>query len=122
MELSMKRIACLFILITVLVPASVSQIKSYDHEAENAGVLVVKAGWSGADYDPGIFYTDRGSFTIHVKNTGSKTIAAVNWDFFLIDSVRDRLYDHLKFRTDNKKIKPGEIKKLIKTFEYRYDP
>jgi hypothetical protein len=120
----MKRFALISsILPLLLITASgLPQTKIYDPESNSAGITVVKLDWNGSFYYSRYVRSDTGEFTIHVKNTGSKTISAINWDFVLVDSVRgNRLYDHLSFRTDDKKIRPGETKKLTKDIDY-HDP
>lgn len=55
------------------------------------------------------------NFSIKVKNIGTRTITAINWEWHIYDSIRDNYQiDHLKFRTDDKKVKPGETKKFSK--------
>lgn len=118
----MKRIIPgLFILVSLLVSTALPQDKEYDREAKAAGVSVFKISWSGAFYESRYVRRDFADFTIYVKNTGKKAITAINWDYVLVDSVRgNKLYDHLQFRTDDKKIKPGETKRLRKHIENYY--
>src|SRR4051794_22707822 len=116
----MKTIRCfLFILIVSLLSHSVlSQSKNYDSESRGSGATIVGISGHGA-FDTGYRYVPAGVFSIDVKNTGTKTITAIRWEFFLVDTVRgDAVYDHFKFFTDDKKIQPGETKRLTKRFGY----
>lgn len=112
------------ILIGLLIPTiGAAQAKDYDGEAQSAGLAVVKLKWNGSFYYSRYVYSDTGEFTVHIKNIGNKTVSAINWDFVLVDSVRgNSLYDHLSFRTDDKEIRPGETKKLIKHIDYPDTP
>lgn len=61
--------------------------------------------------------------TLWVKHTGSKTITAVNYSVYYIDSIRDnRVIDKLTLRTDDKPIKPGKEKTFRKVFDCCHHP
>jgi hypothetical protein len=120
----MRMIRCLlFVLIVLLLDRSTnSQSKVYDSGSLDSGATIVDISWRGA-FSIGSHREPHGAFSIDIKNTGKKIIKAVDWEFFLVDTVRgDSEYDHFKFRTDDKKIKPGEKKRLTKRFEYHGIP
>jgi hypothetical protein len=83
----------------------------------NCSLKIEKISWHGAPND-GTAWHNKGVFSIDVKNTSNKTITAVHWDFYLIDKVRQRLYDHFKFVTDDKALEPGKKIRLTKRFDY----
>jgi hypothetical protein len=94
-----------------------AQKKSYDLTPD---VQVVEISFRDPEYTR---FDSRAPFSIDVKNIGNKVIRAVNWDFILIDSIRgDREYDRFRFRTDDKKIRPGEKKRLTKRIDYHQIP
>lgn len=119
----MKRKVCFLsaIFIFLLPHLVLSQDKNYDPVVNAAGVAVIDASWSGAFYMSRYVRNDYGNFTIQVKNTGTKTISAINWEYILKDSIRGGvLYDHLRFRTDDKEVRPGNTKKFSKNIEDYY--
>jgi hypothetical protein len=62
------------------------------------------------------------NFTIEVKNTGAKTITAIEWEYILPEMVPG--YDkgsHLKFRSDDMKLFPEEKKKLASAVHHYAD-
>lgn len=91
---------------------------SAQEKAQSESPLKIEnISWHGAPND-GTLWHNRGAFSIDVKYAGDKIITAVHWDFYLVDSVRDRLYDHFKFVTDDKKIPAGKKIRLTKRFDY----
>lgn len=99
-----------------------AQSKNYDSGSSGSGATIVDISWRGA-FSTGYQYVPAGAFSIDVKNTGTQTIIAIGWEFFLVDTVRgDTVYDHFKFFTNDKTIKPGEKKRLTKRFEYHSPP
>ena len=65
-----------------------------------------------------------GAFSIDVKNTGLVPIKTVYWDFYLVDDVRQQVYDRFRFVTDDKTVSPNNSKptRLTKRFEYHLVP
>jgi hypothetical protein len=62
------------------------------------------------------------NFTIEVKNTGAKTITAIEWEYILPEMVSG--YDkgsHLRFRSDDMKLRPEERKKLTRPIHHYAD-
>jgi hypothetical protein len=62
------------------------------------------------------------NFTIEVKNTGGKTITAIEWEYILPEMVSG--YDkgsHLKFRSDDIRLLPGEKKELAGSVHHYAD-
>jgi hypothetical protein len=62
------------------------------------------------------------NFTIEVKNTGAKTITAIDWEYILPDMVPG--YDkgsHVKLRSDDMKLRPEERKKLTRPVHHYAD-
>jgi hypothetical protein len=83
-------------------------------------LVVVKTAWRGGV--PGQIVGGGGAFSIDVKNVGTKSIREVHWDFYLTDTVRQNTYDHFKFKTIDKVIKPGKKERLTKRFDYHKPP
>jgi hypothetical protein len=80
---------------------------------------IVGISWRGTNQ-----YVDseKGAFSIDVKNTGTKVVVAVEWEYVLIDRVRRIVYDRLHFVTDDKNLSPGEKKRLTKRIDYSWVP
>lgn len=87
----------------------------------NAPLVIEGISWRGAVWILNEYQT-QGAFSIDVRNAGDKTITTVHWDFYLMDSVRQRVYDHFKFVTDDKQIEPGKKIRLTKRFDYHTTP
>lgn len=88
----------------------------------SSGVEITGISWRGAYCILGNC-ENKGVFSIDVKNTGTKTVTVVHWDFYLVDSVRQRVYDHFTFVTSDKKIAPGAKPiRLTKRFDYHDTP
>ena len=118
-----RRIALFIPLLLLIAMLGLSQNKEYDQVANKAGVSIVKASFDDAFYESRHVRSDYADFTIQVKNIGTKSITAIDWHYIFVDSVRgNRLYDHLQFRTDDKRIKPGETKRLRKHIEGYFTP
>jgi hypothetical protein len=55
------------------------------------------------------------NFTIEVENTGAKTITAIDWEYILPEMVSGyEKGSHIKFRSDDLKLRPEEKKKLTR--------
>ena len=117
----MKTLLSALLMIAFCFAASAQKSKSYDTDAISAGIDVVNISWtdSGFTWDND---NPKGSFSIDVVNTGTKTITEVSWDFILVDKVRDHEYDHFKFKTGDKPIKPGQKKRLTKRIQFSTIP
>jgi len=77
-------------------------------EARNAPDVFV---YSASAYGPD--KKGDSNFTIEVKNTGAKTITAIEWEYILPEMVSGyEKGSHLKFRSDELKLRPEEKKKL----------
>src|SRR5215216_429109 len=62
------------------------------------------------------------NFTIEVKNTGAKTITAIEWEYILPEMVSGyEKGSHLKFRSDDMKLRPDEKRKLTKSVHHYAD-
>ena len=62
------------------------------------------------------------NFTIEVKNTGAKTISVIEWEYVLPEMVPG--YDkgsHVKFRSEDVKLRPDEKKKLTSPVHHYAD-
>jgi hypothetical protein len=57
------------------------------------------------------------SFTIEVGNNGTKEISAIEWEYASPEAVAG-YGEHLRFRSNDLKIKPEERKKLIKEVQH----
>ena len=55
------------------------------------------------------------NFTIEVKNMGAKTITVIEWEYILPEMVSGyEKGSHIKFRSDDLKLRPEEKKKLTR--------
>lgn len=94
----------------------------YEKPQSSSGVEIVGISWRGAYCILGNC-EEKGAFSVDVKNTGTKMVTAVHWDFYLVDSVRQQFYDHFKFVTNDKKVLPGSKPvRLTKRFDYHIVP
>jgi hypothetical protein len=79
-------------------------------------VVVVKVAFRYSTYGKA---DNRASFVAEFKNTGTKIVSAINWHFVFGDSIRGNvLVDEIRFRTDDKPIKPGEKRTYGKRIDY----
>jgi hypothetical protein len=108
--MNMKHFISLFIVAALAAAAVAQRAQNNTDEklkARNAPDLFV---YSASAY--GSDGKRSSNFTIVAGNTGAKTITAVEWEYDAAEPVAGR-GDHLKFRSQNLKLRPGEKKKLV---------
>ena len=87
-----------------------------DHES-SPGAEIVKSSWQSR-WD--IHNTEKVPFSVDVKNTGTKTMVGITWQYIILDKYRQNgVIDTLTFES-KKDIKPGETKHLSKSIDYSH--
>lgn len=105
-------------LILLLISTAGAQEKPLDPEALKAGIEVAEVHWS----DHSSLHEGQAWFAVLIWNRSDKWIRYVEWDFILLDTVRDREYDHLKFKTDSIRVVPGDWQVLRKDIDFAKTP
>ena len=114
----MKSLSVIQLTLLLISTAVAQERKPLDSVAYEAGIEVVKFNWGY----PSWWGNEWRAFDVQIKNNTTKTIVYVQWDYVFTDTVRWYQTDRLHFITDDKKIKPGETKKLKKELEYSDQP
>jgi hypothetical protein len=111
----MKSIGTLIIITALALVAVAQRAQNNTDEALKArnapDVFVYSASANGSDGKRS------SSFTIEVGNNGTKGISAIEWEYHSPEAVAG-YGDHLRFRSDDLKIKPEEKKKLTKEVQH----
>jgi hypothetical protein len=116
----MKTLSTIALITMLALAASAQRAQNNTDEqlqARNApDVFVYSSSASGPDKK------GDSSFTLEVKNTGAKTITVIEWEYILPEMVPG--YDkgsHVKFRSDDMKLRPDERKKLTSSVHHYAD-
>lgn len=102
--------------IPVLLIVAVTTFGQTNPKLDAPDLKIIKLSWRDGEF--GTSLAPGGAFSVEVKNTGSRAITAVEWQYILLDPVRKYVVDRLNFRTDDKTVEPGKTRKFTKRIEY----